>query len=209
MTAIHKKLLLATMLTMCLLPVSASGREWEAWCGGDAFLGWDFYCDPAEPKTRPAPAKAMPAPTPAPAPLPAPTTAKEELEALQAEVDEARARAVLYPSEENVHAYLVLQNGLLVQAAARFADHWRRVVWQNPELDYEGAHPQSNLGKRATRETLRDNQHIALDEIAENYALIYVGTAYCAVCRIYGPHLKRFAKNIASACCQSRRTAHN
>ena len=192
MTATHKKLALAAMLAILLTPFSASfAGEWESWCSGDEPLGWDFYCDPAERKTRPAPAKA--AIQPAPTPPPAPAAATEELEALQAEVQEARARAVLYPNEENVHAYLVLQSGLLVKAAS-FADHWRRVVWQNPELDYEGAHPQSNLGKRAARKALHDTQHIALDEIAENYALIYVGTAQCAVCRVYGPDLRRFAE---------------
>ena len=188
---IHLKKLVMVVVAVCLLSFSAGAqdREWAPWCTVDESLGWDFYCDPANaPEEQVVEAPAADEQVP---PTP-PDSALEELEALQLQVDEARAKAVLYPNEENVYAYLVLQKGL-VSKAAFFADHWRRVVWQNPELDYEAEHPQVTLGKNAVKNELHYAQLDALGEISEDYALVYVGGGSCSVCNVYGPNLRDYA----------------
>ena len=187
---------------LALLPMSAQAREWAAWCESEPSLGWHFYCDdavieelppPAEPQSLPQSSKTAPDVPALPDTTPTATaTATERLEAMRAELLEARALAVLEPTTENVENYIRLQSTVLVQSG-NFADTWRRVVWQNPDLDYEGQHPQSNLGKKAAIAELEEARQFTIKEVANNYALLYVGSARCAVCRVYGPHLRRFA----------------
>ena len=180
------------ILILALLPFSAHAREWASWCGASEAKGWHFYCDEAEemPET-PLPEVSVPqaiAPKP-----PIEFTAVEQLEMLQASVQESRAKAVLNPTEANVEDYIRLQAKLLVMGGS-FADTWRRVVWQNPDLDYEGEHPQSNLGKKAAQAALHKERINTVNKVSADYAIIYVGSTNCPVCVAYAPDLQRFAE---------------
>ena len=181
-----------------LLPVlpapSADAREWRPWCGSgpdvapdaEPTLGWHFYCDPDEEDSGDDTA-------PAETPLPSqPTTAMERVEEIRRALEEARARAVLEPSEENVAAYLHLQKDAL-QRAATFSDVFRRTVWASPDLDYTLKRPVGALAKSLWSDERRAERAAVLKRLGERYGLIYLGSAQCSGCRVFGPLLRAFA----------------
>ena len=172
------------------LPVNA--REWRPWCGpgpgadGDAApsLGWHFYCDRDEGEAEDAPAPQQP---------PAqPESAMERILKMRQVLEEARARAILDPSAENVSSYLRLQQETL-QRAASFSDAFRRTVWGNPHLDYTLRRPVGALAKRVWSDERRAERAAVLARLGERYGLIYLGSAQCSECRVFGPLLRAFA----------------
>ena len=176
-----------------LLVAGAEAREWRAWCADGFALGWHFYCDRAEETAKsepPADAEA-PAETPA-AEEPPPGSATAHVAALRRILGEARARAVLEPSEANVAAYLHLQRAALDRAAT-FSDAVRRTVWAEPALDYTLRRPVGALAKHLWADTRRVEREGVLRRLGERYGLIYLGDAGCAACRVFGPLLRAFA----------------
>ncbi len=177
------------LILACLIYVfsvaSAEAREWRSWCGAEASspLGWHFYCDRIEEETGDE-AKATKAPQ-----LP---SATERIETMRKALEDARARAVLDPTTENVSAYLRLQQEAL-QSAANFSDAFRRAVWANPALDYTLKRPVGALAKRLWTEERRAEREGVLQGLGERYGLIYLGSEQCPGCRVFGPLLRAFA----------------
>ena len=177
-----------------LLPVLQAqpldAQEWRSWCGPrssadqDAApaLGWHFYCDPDEEDSQ---EDAPPAPSP-------PKTAMERIEEMRRALEEARARAILDPTAENVAAYLHLQQETL-QRAATFSDAFRRTVWTSPDLDYTLKRPVGALAKRLWSDERRAERAAVLKRLGERYGLIYLGHAGCPACKVFGPLLRAFA----------------
>lgn len=176
-------LVFATIITK---PLQA--REWADWCQPSSDLGWHFYCDPNEKPDESAKADLHPSA----AQIPSPLTATEQIDGLRAELVEARSQAILAPTQDNVLVYLSLQRKM-VEQASDFAEIWKQAVWQHPELDYENTHPQGHIAKqiiKAEQKHLR-NKHFA--SLSEDYGIIYIGSASCAICHAYGPLLRDFA----------------
>jgi len=176
------------LILACLIYVfsaaSAEAREWRSWCGAEASspLGWHFYCDPDEAKEPEAPAtKAPQAPS-----------ATERIQTMHKALEDARARAVLKPTPENVTSYLRLQQEAL-QSAANFSDAFRRAVWSNPGLDYTLRRPVGALAKRLWTGERRAEREGVLQALGERYGLIYLGSDRCPGCRVFGPLLRAFA----------------
>ena len=175
--------ILAGLLSLLPAP-QAEAREWRSWCGAEASapLGWHFYCDPDEAKEPEAPAtKAPQAPS-----------ATERILSMRRALEEARARAVLDPTQDNVTAYLRLQQEALQNAAA-FSDAFRRAVWANPALDYTLRRPVGALAKKLWSEERRAEREGVLQGLGERYGLIYLGSKLCPGCRVFGPLLRAFA----------------
>ena len=187
----------ALALTSLLSVAPALGsdaREWRPWCGppaasdGDSppSLGWHFYCDrEQEHEEDDPPATETPAPVP-------PPSAMERVLKMRRALEEARAKAILDPSAENVATYLQLQQETL-QRAASFSDAFRRTVWGNPELDYTLRRPVGALAKRVWSDERRTERTGVLARLGERYGLIYLGSAQCSECRVFGPLLRAFA----------------
>src|SRR3546814_20160070 len=101
-------------------------------------LGYWFYCVRPEPKAEPQIAQP-----------PAQVTATQELDAVTGELRELKARAILYPTPENVTAYIRFQRAQLDRASL-FSDVWPRAIWPDPELDYTLERPE--IGRESCRE---------------------------------------------------------
>ena len=121
------------MILAALLPVRAAAqeaRQAKPAASADSLyceqrrLGYWFYC-----------VKPVPAEEPQMAQPPAQVTATQELDAVTGELRELKARAILYPTPENVTAYIRFQRAQLDRASL-FSDVWQRAIWQDPELDY-------------------------------------------------------------------------
>ena len=172
----------------------SDAREWRPWCSppavsdGDSApsLGWHFYCERDE-----GDAEAEDAPAPQQPPV-QPESAKERILKMRQALEEARAKAVLEPSAENVAVYLHLQQETLQRAAA-FSDAFRRTVWGNPDLDYTLRRPVGALAKRLWSDERRAERAGVLARLGERYGLIYLGSAQCSGCRVFGPLLRAFA----------------
>jgi len=167
-------------------------RQWAGWCEGRDDLGWSFYCDPQEERRKAEDRAQEPAGLPQPPEAQAPPSALETLDGMRAHLAELRAAAILDPSHEKVEAYY-REQARFMDIADAFAGRVRRVLWSTPDLDYEAVHPQGNLAKKAVQADLQRTRQTMMATLNRRYGLIYVGTAQCAVCKIYGPHLRRFA----------------
>ena len=187
---------LGAALTLAIVLPETSGaqnvsREWRGWCGelgGEASLGWHFYCDPA----REAEDESSETITENPSSVEE-DDAIATVAALQQELEKSRAVAVLDPTPENVAAYLTLQQQALSRAAA-FSDAFRRVVWTTPELDYTLTRPVGALAKQLWSDARREERDAALAGLGERFGLIYIGHRACMGCQIFGPLLRAFAK---------------
>ena len=164
----------------------AEAREWRAWCGVEAPLGWHFYCDRDEELDNGAPAAKA-------SPPGQPKNAQERIQTMRKALEDARAQAILEPTPGNVTAYLRLQQKAL-QSAAAFSDAFRRAVWANPGLDYTLRRPVGALAKRLWAEERRAERDAALARLGERYGLIYLGSEKCPACRVFGPLLRAFAQ---------------
>ncbi|MCY4284160.1 MAG: conjugal transfer protein TraF [Thiotrichales bacterium] len=173
-----------------LLAAGADAREWRAWCGDGLALGWHFYCDAAEEET---PAKTPEPPAePEPRAEAPPDAATARVAALRQALAEARARAVLEPSQAHVTAYLHLQQAALDRAAT-FSDAVRRTVWATPALDYTLRRPVGALGKHLWADARRAERAQVLAQLGDRYGLIYLGDGACPACRVFGPLVRAFA----------------
>src|SRR3546814_16642350 len=117
------------VLAMCLaalFPVRAvaqEARQAEPAASADSLyceqrrLGYWFYCVRPEPKAEPQMAQP-----------PAQVTATQELDAVTGELRELKARAILYPTPENVTAYIRFQRAPLDRASL-LPDVWRRAIY--------------------------------------------------------------------------------
>ena len=148
-------------------------------------LGWHFYCE--KPKS-PAPKKLS---TPATR-ITVPKTALKEIDSIRAELQELRAEAVLRPTVENVKTYIAFQRKQLDRASV-FSDVWRRVIWSNPDLDYNLLRPVGQTSKRNWIDERNANQENFLLNLHEQYGLMYLYSSNCSACLQFSPILSDFA----------------
>ena len=115
------------------------------------------------------------------------------LEILQKAVETSKARAVLQPTNENLMNWIQVQNELLKKNTL-FADNWQRLVWRNPEYDYNQVRPSNPVALKAYSESYKMDRREALREIAKEYGLYFVIAESCPYCHEMAPYLKRFAE---------------
>lgn len=155
-------------------------------------LGWKFYCDEEIEKNKEDKTK---------------KDKKEEgkntntneksyldkLKELQKKVEEAKAKAVLEPTEENVREYMFLQQKIVNQASY-FSDMWRRILWITPELDYTQKRPVSNVGKQVWENDRNNKIMETLKNIKKRYGIFFVYSTKCSFCQKYSQILYDFKK---------------
>lgn len=115
------------------------------------------------------------------------------LERLQQAVEVSKARAVLQPSNENLMNWIQVQNELL-RKNTLFADNWQRLVWRNPEYDYNQVRPSNPVALKTYSQSYKTDRREALREIAKEYGLYFVIAENCPYCHALAPYLKRFAE---------------
>ena len=161
---------------------AANGRWYR-----DGARGWFWYEDPPESAEASDPNAIVPAVDIVPVdPI-------AELEALQANIERAKALAVLHPTETHIRQWMEL-NAAVQQRATLFADMTQRVVWSTPSLDQSLVRPHSPEGLKAWTAAKTESQTTALRDIAESYGLFFVFSSDCPYCVQIAPFLKRFAR---------------
>ena len=115
--------------------------------------------------------------------------AVEELDKIRKDLDSKRALSVVHPTSENIKSYMAAQK-VEIERAAYYADVWRRVLWQNAELNFELKNPMNNSAiKVATRE--RDaKQTDTMTELAKEWGIFFFFRGDCPYCKHMVPTLQ-------------------
>ncbi len=117
----------------------------------------------------------------------------DQLKLIQETIARAEAKAVLYPTVENITEYLRLNQWQLDQSSL-FSDVWRRAVWQNPELDYSLRRPVTNLAVHTYQDRRKDDRTEAVARIAATHGLFFFFKGSCPYCHTFGPILRQFGE---------------
>jgi len=151
----------------------------------EARRGWHFYDDPA----REAPAG--PAVTPS-VPAGGPPPEVVALRALQAQLEERKAVAIMRPTPANVQRYMELEFQLTVQASL-FADVSQKLAWAHPELDPTTQGRPVNATALDVFEQLQvQSRAAALMALGREHVLIFYFRGDCPYCHAFAPVLRAF-----------------
>jgi len=187
-------LLLAASTLLPLSSLAVEGRDYPSsmgyssqWlCNGQGKFSW--YCE-----DEPAPEKDETEASGSPKPKDKPATREEmavkELDQIRKDLDAKRALSVVHPTEENVKAYMAAQQVEIVRAAY-YADVWRRVLWQNAELNLGVKNPMNNSAiKVKNRE--RDKAEIdTITELSKEWGIFFFFKGDCPYCKHMVPALQ-------------------
>ena len=143
-------------------------------------LGYWFYCVKPAPEEEPQQPEVEPVP------------ATQELDAITSELRELKARAILYPTEANVAAYIRFQRAQLDRASL-FSDVWQRAIWQDPELDYTLERPVGAVAKKQWQDARSAERDHVMARLSERYGLFYFFSATCGPCEVMSPIVKGVA----------------
>lgn len=136
----------------------------------------------APPAAPPLPAALVPEPRKSIREL---ATTKEVREALE----HLKDQAVIYPTRENVRAYLKAQQ-YVMEKGSTFADMARRVVWETAGLDYSLRRPTNALAIQSFRDGRRDARDRAIASIAREHGLFFFFRGDCPYCHQLAPILR-------------------
>lgn len=112
-----------------------------------------------------------------------------ELEQIRKDLDAKRALAVVHPTPENIKAYMAAQQ-FEIERAAYFADVWRRVLWQNAELNLGMKNPMNNLAIKVKNKE-RDKAEIdTMTALAKEWGMFFFFKGDCPYCKHMVPALQ-------------------
>jgi type-F conjugative transfer system pilin assembly protein TraF len=123
----------------------------------------------------------------------APSSATEELRSFQAIIREAKAKAVLHPTEENIKNYIILQN-LVTNNATAFTNGWKKTLLDYPALDYGVIHSPNNNAQHIYYEQEGQKEKAAVQYYAAHYGLFFFYRGKNAVDQSLAPMVISFAR---------------
>ena len=152
-----------------------------------------WYCDQQEPRPaatqQPEPVGTGPMPVPQRIELKDIKTAEQ----MRLELKRREDLAIMDPTAEKLKDYLQLWQ-VVQDKGSTFADSWRRVVWQNPELDYALKRPSNNLAIRAYNANADAAQEAQLRALAKDHGLIFFFKSDCPYCHTMAPAVRMMAE---------------
>jgi conjugal transfer pilus assembly protein TraF len=162
------------VIMWCLPSPAKADNFWETPAGG-----WHWYQDPKEDQ-------------PVSSGLTMTNDPIATMEALHRQVQQTLDQAILNPTKENIRQYIALQNQL-GERAQRFADIWRSVLLNYPELDFSLQHPTNNLAKQIDLDNTRQQEDVAIHQFAQHNGLFFFYRSTCPYCQRFSPILKDFS----------------
>lgn len=186
-----KLLALALVLVFFLLPAFVSAEPSSvldydsAWrCEGETKFYW--YCQGEDLRENPV----KPPPEPQKTPQ---QQALEEVERIRKELESLRALAILNPTADNLKAYITAQEKTMDRASV-FSDQWRRVIWQNPELNYELKRPRNNAATATYTDLRKTAEKKTIESIRDEWGIFFFFRSDCPYCHRMAPTLKFVAE---------------
>ena len=98
----------------------------------------------------------------------------------------------MQPSPENLKAYITAQEALMDRASV-FSDVWRRVIWANPDLNYQLRNPVNNAAIQVRDVERTQKERASMKEIAREWGVFFVFRSDCPYCHRMAPALKLLA----------------
>lgn len=142
-------------------------------------LGWHFYCQEQKQQDE---AKQPPENQ---------ENYQEKLAEIKKTLEDKKAKAVIYPTEENIKDYMNYQK-MVMDRSSNFADVWRRTLWKTPELDYTLFRPTSKMAKEAWMDNRNQDITNTIKTINNRYGIFFIFRGDCPFCHKYSPILKSF-----------------
>jgi conjugal transfer pilus assembly protein TraF len=174
---------ISAMALMTTLPAwGQTGLDYpSSWQCSEARFHW--YCDRSfDESLEPPPAKPNKEITEG-------EQAVEDLKKLRETVEQKRALAILKPTPENLKSYIVAQEALMDRASV-FSDVWRRVIWANPDLNYQLRNPSNNAAIQVRDSDRARKETQTLSAIAKEWGLFFIFRSDCPYCHRLAPTLK-------------------
>lgn len=186
------RMLLCIFAAQCGLAVAQGALDYPSMWACDSHK-FHWYCDQQESrppnKHRPEPEVGSPNPVPQRVELKDIKTAEQ----MRVELKRREDLAIMDPSSEKLKDYLQLWQ-VVQDKGSTFADSWRRVVWQNPELDYALRRPSNNLAIRAYNANADAVQEAQLRALAKDHGLIFFFKSDCPYCHTMAPAVRMMAE---------------
>jgi conjugal transfer pilus assembly protein TraF len=183
---------LAMLVIVYALPLkAATSLDYPSIWNCDEQNKFNWYCDKTEDEPKP---EGKPSPVPANA-----ESKRVEIndlktaEEMRRELKRREDQAVMIPSEQNIKDYLELWK-VVQQKGTVFADNWRRVVWQNADLDYSTQRSMNNSAIKTYDEQREVQQEEKLKTLAANHGLIFFFRSDCPYCKAEAPVIKSLAE---------------
>jgi conjugal transfer pilus assembly protein TraF len=154
---------------------------------------WNWYCDDAEKKQEEAlRVKSAKSDEKKTNKQPIQIGDIKTAEELRAELKRREDVAIMNPTPQNIRSYLEM-NAYMQTKASNFADSWRRVVWQNPDLDYSQRRPVNNSANKTflNERDKRVEQH--LKALAIEHGILFFYRSDCPYCHAVAPVLQNLA----------------
>lgn len=111
------------------------------------------------------------------------------LEDINKELKRLKETAILNPTEKNIHQFLKAQDWLMTKSAT-FADAARRVVWANPDVNYNARSPVANFSRMNEYSRKSKEARSAVKEMAQEHGLVFFARSDCSYCHDQAPVLK-------------------
>lgn len=116
-----------------------------------------------------------------------------QIAVLRQVVEEAKAKAILYPTVENMKAYLILQN-LVMEKAMLFTRAWKQTLLEHPKLDYSILHPTQNNAQHVLYAQMRVKEDEAIKAFGQKYGLLFFYRGDSPMDQELAPTIESFSK---------------
>lgn len=143
-------------------------------------LGWNFYCQDKKREERVEKQEKIEE-----------EDYSQKLATIKKTLEDKKAKAVIYPTEENIKDYMAYQK-MVLDRSGYFADQWRRVIWKTPDLDYTLQRPVSKIGKESWVDERNVDIASTIKNINDRYGIFFLFRSDCPHCHRYSPILKSF-----------------
>lgn len=111
------------------------------------------------------------------------------LKKLKEDAERKRALAIVKPTPENLKSYIVAQEALMDRASV-FSDVWRRVIWANPNLNYQLRNPSNNSAIQVSESQRTKKEAETLSSLTREWGIFFFFRSDCPYCHRMAPTLK-------------------
>lgn len=169
---------ISLLISHCALALDDSSYAVGRYWGYDLV---DEGNDETQKSSRPAEVKMVTVPS-----------AKEVMDSFTKMIDEAKAKAVLYPTIENVKSFIVLKNKA-GDMATKFSVAWQEVLLQNAKLDYSAFKPTNNHALITLNRANRQKMEAFLVHTAKTNGLVYFYEGANEIAQLQAPIITKLA----------------
>jgi type-F conjugative transfer system pilin assembly protein TraF len=117
-----------------------------------------------------------------------------QLTKLRKSLEEAKAQAILLPTEKNIVRLVKMQNYVMFQAD-RFSKAWQVAMFSHPELNFNFANPTQNAVQGVLQKERANRQLAAIQELKRRYGLIFFYRGNQPLDQVLAVTIRDFALN--------------